>query len=303
MPFDGSYDTVMLAREILSATPHPLRQLVPDLPLHVEAAITQALAKDKGLRFPSVLDFVRALHGLPLSSTVQLRRDAAVAPLSDGDRPTAALPDYGDRPTAALLDYGERPTAALLDYSDRPTAALQLGPELTAVVASSRSPPVEQTALLPALPVAPAQRASLAASAATPAQPPRPRRWRPLVAALGLVALGAAAGIAGSRPPAQSSDATPRAEPAPLASSESLQSRWLHPAEATPPALSSLPGRPEAAASSTCSCPPPPSLASPCPVSGGAGPSPGHRAPPTRHKLALKPVASAAVRRYLNRPD
>lgn len=157
LPFETSSDTVMLARAILGATPCPLRQLIPDLPPAVEAAVTQALAKDKELRFRSVLDFIRALHGLPLSGAVQLRRDPATALLdyracqtaalldcrerplagaSEGrDRPAAAPADYGDRLAAAPADYRdgppqgadsfrEQPTAALVDYHDQLTHAL-----------------------------------------------------------------------------------------------------------------------------------------------------------------------------------
>ncbi len=303
MPFDGSYDTVMLAREILSATPHPLRQLIPDLPLHVEAAITQALAKDKGLRFPSVLDFVRALHGLPLSGTVHLRRDA----------PSAQLP-YNERPTAALLDYSDRPTAALLDYSDRPTAALALGPDPTATVASSYSPQVERTALLPALPISPSRPSILAASAQTPARSPGPEswRWRRLAAALSLVTVAATAGLMLSR--AQPGAAAPGRAAAPrldsaatvLTPSESPPLLWKHPGEPAAAAVSSS-SLPAAEPLTSCSCPPPvpiaPSAACP-PVTASASPTPGHRAPPTRRKfLSKSPLSAPAVSRDSRRVD
>ena len=293
MPFDGSYDTVMLAREILSATPHPLRQLIPDLPLHVEAAITQALAKDKGLRFPSVLDFVRALHGLPLSSTVHLRRDA----------PTAQLP------------YNERPTAALLDYSDRPTAALPLDSEPTAMLTSAHSPPVEVTALLPALQVSPSRPAVLAASALTPARPRGPERWRWrwLAAALSLVTVGATAGLVLPRLQAR---VRARGEAAALrlvsaqvvpTPSASLQLPWPSASEPVSAAASPPPGPAGAPPPASCSCPPLvaalPSADCP-PRSGSASPAPGHRSPPARRRVLSKSSLSpTAVSRYLRRLD
>ena len=162
LPFDGCNDTVMLAREILSAAPHPLRRFVPDLPPHVEAAITQALAKDKELRFGSVLDFVRALYGLPLAGTVYLRRE----------------------PQTALLYRSERPTVALSMNNDA-TAALVAAP-LTAAI--------ELTAMLPPVPIV-----TIVAAKARP--PSRPQRrlshWWRLVPVLGLLAIGGAGGAAG----------------------------------------------------------------------------------------------------------
>ena len=299
MPFDGTYDTVMLAREILSATPHPLRQLVPDLPLHVEAAITQALAKDKGLRFPSVLDFVRALHGLPLSSTVQLRRDAPAAPLL-----------YNERPTAALLDYSDRPTAALLDYSDRPTAALPLGPDHAAVVASAYSPPAELTALLPAVPVSPSRPSIFTASAQTPARSCGKEgwRWRRLAAVLSLVAVGATAGLMLSRGQPEASASGQAA--APLLDSAAVGATpappWTPAGEPATAAASIMPGLFHEPRSS-CSCAPPVPIVSSAacpPVSPSASPAPGRHPPSLRRKAQSKfPLSTTAVSRYLRRLD
>lgn len=202
MPFESSSDTVMLAREILGATPCPLRQLVADLPPSVEAAVTQALAKDKELRFRSVLDFIRALHGMPLSGAVQLRRDPATALLDHRDFATAAMADFREQPTTAMAgDYHERATsvpaavadqttarpldchnqatAVPVDYNDQPTAAIALIDRSARITANAQrttsatavlvqavpAPAPEVTALLPAVP-------ELRSSAATPAAPP-----------------------------------------------------------------------------------------------------------------------------------
>lgn len=65
LPFDQGNNTVSLAREILSATPQPLRQILPEVPEYVEAALQRALSKEKEKRFHCIAEFVRALCNRP----------------------------------------------------------------------------------------------------------------------------------------------------------------------------------------------------------------------------------------------
>jgi serine/threonine protein kinase len=59
-PFEG--DLVAIIGQKLSQGAGPLRSHVPNLPPAAEQAVLRALAKDPQARFPSVLDFARALE-------------------------------------------------------------------------------------------------------------------------------------------------------------------------------------------------------------------------------------------------
>ena len=47
----------------LTETPRPLRELVADVPAHVEAAVTRALGRARDDRFDSITSFLGALQG------------------------------------------------------------------------------------------------------------------------------------------------------------------------------------------------------------------------------------------------
>jgi serine/threonine protein kinase len=61
-PIQGDGFLVIVERH-LNAQPVPLDQHRPDLPPHVTAAVMRALAKSPDARWPSVMDFVRAMSG------------------------------------------------------------------------------------------------------------------------------------------------------------------------------------------------------------------------------------------------
>ena len=63
LPFDGAHLGQTLER-IVSAAPIPIGALRADAPPHMAAAIGRALSKAKEDRFPTVVEFVRALEGL-----------------------------------------------------------------------------------------------------------------------------------------------------------------------------------------------------------------------------------------------
>ena len=60
-PFSGGGARATLARQV-TETPRPLRELRPDVPAAVEAAVARALAKDPAHRWPSVSAFAAALR-------------------------------------------------------------------------------------------------------------------------------------------------------------------------------------------------------------------------------------------------
>jgi serine/threonine-protein kinase len=61
-PFTGATRTAVLARQVADAVP-PLRTACPSAPLHVERAVTKALAKRPGDRFRTAAEFAAALRG------------------------------------------------------------------------------------------------------------------------------------------------------------------------------------------------------------------------------------------------
>jgi serine/threonine protein kinase len=66
-PYVAASGTEMLLMH-LTGTPPPLRELVADLPAHVEAAIKRALARARADRFDSMASFVaRVRHGRPFA--------------------------------------------------------------------------------------------------------------------------------------------------------------------------------------------------------------------------------------------
>jgi len=77
LPFEAK-NTFALLAVIQNQPAAPLRNHAPDLPDHVALAIERAMSKNKGDRFESVQDFVRALHGLPpLSQSLSSAADAS----------------------------------------------------------------------------------------------------------------------------------------------------------------------------------------------------------------------------------
>lgn len=85
-PFNGGF--VELAGQHVLASPRPLREYIPSLPLPVEQVVLRALAKDPRQRFARVLDFAQALEAaaraFPAGTTPQL---PAAFPLNSASQP------------------------------------------------------------------------------------------------------------------------------------------------------------------------------------------------------------------------
>lgn len=73
LPFDGE-NLVGVLYMVVHEQPTPLKQLAPEVPDHVIAAISRAMSKKKDERFPRMAEFVRALVN---TGTATLMRQAA----------------------------------------------------------------------------------------------------------------------------------------------------------------------------------------------------------------------------------
>jgi serine/threonine-protein kinase len=82
-PFTGPTAQAIIAKRF-STVATPVRVLRPDVPEHIEQAITTALARIPAGRFPSTGEFARALKASPLSSKADTRRIARFAALALG---------------------------------------------------------------------------------------------------------------------------------------------------------------------------------------------------------------------------
>jgi serine/threonine-protein kinase len=74
-PHVAATGTEMLVMH-LTETPRPVRQLAPDAPAHVEAAIMRGLARARDDRFESIPAFLGALQGSVASGTIVLSQPA-----------------------------------------------------------------------------------------------------------------------------------------------------------------------------------------------------------------------------------
>jgi serine/threonine-protein kinase len=94
-PFMAASATEILVMQ-LTATPAPLREGIANVPLHVEAAVMRALAKERNERFDSVASFVSALRGEGVATKVGTAGSPVVgARAADSDRPSDPAPMAG----------------------------------------------------------------------------------------------------------------------------------------------------------------------------------------------------------------
>jgi serine/threonine protein kinase len=91
-PYLAASGTEMLIMH-LTATPGPLRELVADVPAHVETAVKRALARAREDRFESIADFMGALRGDVGVATLSLPSPSGELPafrVSGSERAVAA---------------------------------------------------------------------------------------------------------------------------------------------------------------------------------------------------------------------
>ncbi len=121
LPFDHQLDTLRLGREIVSGTPRPLRELVPEVPEYVEQALMRAMSKEKHDRFLSIRDFVWAATGRPLNPFSLFSGDTAI-------RPRPPEPDVSPETCRILVERSSEPAyESILVDTDGPATRLLPG--------------------------------------------------------------------------------------------------------------------------------------------------------------------------------
>ncbi len=73
LPFDHE-NVIDLFKQVINEQPTPIEQLLPTVPPHVSAVIRRALSKKKEDRFPTMLDFLRALDPPPAAPPFSFKR-------------------------------------------------------------------------------------------------------------------------------------------------------------------------------------------------------------------------------------
>jgi serine/threonine-protein kinase len=126
LPFDGD-NLVGVLYQVVHERPAPIRQLAPEVPEVLVAAIERAMSKKKDDRFPRMVDFVRALTGqgtgaasVRLGMASAVFRSAAV-PAVQAPMPESASTAPNPVPSSQP-QLGAQSTAA----ADAPTAAPHL---------------------------------------------------------------------------------------------------------------------------------------------------------------------------------
>jgi serine/threonine-protein kinase len=108
--------------DLVLVPPPPLGSLVAQLPPHIESAVARALAPDKSQRFPTVLDFVRALHNLPPAAPSC--RGVPLFQVNHAEPTQLLVPALSARPTQPSSSHLETLVAAALAPSLTPTATV-----------------------------------------------------------------------------------------------------------------------------------------------------------------------------------
>jgi serine/threonine-protein kinase len=217
LPFEGQLDTLRLGREIVSGTPHSLRELVPDVPDYVERAVSRALAKSKEDRFASIRDFVcafthRPLHASMLFSGSTAIRPAPVEPAGPAETCRIAVERPSDDPldsTLAMTPDEHQPL--IFSPASVPEASSDLVAESTAVVGAVLASDPLATCMLGTAPEPQARR-----SQPTPARRVRIPAWA-LHTAQALLTLSVGGYLLLAMQPATSPQASPASAAAPPA--------------------------------------------------------------------------------------
>jgi serine/threonine protein kinase len=85
-----------LLEQVISDDPQPLRQLVPTLPVELEAACLKALSKSVGNRYTTAMDFAEALRRL-----VQPAGEPAIEATASGVEQSAVQPPIQEEDSAS----------------------------------------------------------------------------------------------------------------------------------------------------------------------------------------------------------
>jgi serine/threonine-protein kinase len=102
--FDGDTPVAIIYKHIQEPPPR-VRDLRPDVPPGIEAAIERALSKDPGARFPSMDSFVRALQNLP-----ERRGESRAYPAPRASSSSAVTTPMPSSPTARVKRSAAAPS-------------------------------------------------------------------------------------------------------------------------------------------------------------------------------------------------
>jgi hypothetical protein len=298
LPFDGE-TMPELCTHILTATPSPMHELRPEIPVEMDAVVQRALAKDRAQRLASVGELASAL--VPFGPPGAAARTETIARLL-GARPLATPPGSnvasgeGRAPAAEVSRVGEVTLAArsgcplTMVTATGPASCCEPLPVRRAPPAPTSSRIVRKLARWAAIAGIGAAAAivllrtgatsSRAVASVAAAQPPvaaaaaQANAASPPAAACEVSAIGPApaAKDAPTVDPGPPATAAPAGDPAPAPSIDRAPAAGALRAQATPPSAS-----PEAAAPSPAS----PEAAAPSPA------SPEAAAPPPRVAPAL----------------
>jgi predicted Ser/Thr protein kinase len=219
-PFMAASATEILVMQ-LTATPAPLREGIANVPLHVEAAVMRALAKERNQRFDSVASFVSALRGEGVATKVGTAGSPVVGTrAADSDRPSDPTPMAG-APSVTTFSRATGEVGVSTDDEVLPTVArhrrwplvalgglVGMGLAIFLLVRPGHGPASREAT----------SNAGVAVPAAPPAAPPPPPPQQvaaPVPALLAVPDAGAAAAPSATAPPiGKPSSVAPTAAPA-----------------------------------------------------------------------------------------
>ena len=95
----------VLGKLIQLSEPPPLRSLSGQVPAHIQATIKRGMAKNRKERFPTMLDFVRALQQLPTGASLRIAKPDPQSPVLGSDQPRAVVPEPARSPRTKTYQW------------------------------------------------------------------------------------------------------------------------------------------------------------------------------------------------------
>jgi serine/threonine-protein kinase len=166
-PFEAASATEILVMQ-LTVNPAPLRDGIPHVPAHVEAAVMRALVKERDERFDSVASFVSALRGEGVATKVGSAGSPVVGTrAADSARPSSEAAQMAGAPAVTTFSRATGEVGVSADDEALPTVArhrrwplvalgglVGLGLALFLLVRPSHSPAPREATGSPAVPAA-----------------------------------------------------------------------------------------------------------------------------------------------------
>jgi serine/threonine protein kinase len=190
LPFENEDDDVIrLVLKIRTEAPPPLHALIPGLPEHAVSAVERGLQKRKEDRFPSVLEFARALCGLPTGLCPR-------SPSASMSTIPVLVPTESTNPTPCPSER-RRPMRPLSNY-EHLEQTQPIAPEILIELVEQikQRPPVERGSSDYSVKVSvPPAEPGVKGPAVRRGEPLRSLRWLRVVGVVGLLAASGATGV------------------------------------------------------------------------------------------------------------